>query len=49
MKKYAIPFLFALTIMIICHLISDFIYEIPDFFIGWISCTGWEIGKKLLK
>jgi hypothetical protein len=45
MKKYVIGFITALTVMVIVSLISELLFEIPHFMIGWVSCMGFYIGK----
>jgi hypothetical protein len=49
MRKYAIAFMTALTVMVIFTVVSETLIEIPTFLTGWISCMGWYIGKDLVK
>jgi hypothetical protein len=49
MRKYAIAFMSALTVMVIFTVVSKTLVEIPNFLIGWISCMGWYIGNDLVK
>lgn len=49
MKKYAIGFMTALTVMVIFSVVSKTLIEIPRFLIGWLSCMGWYIGEDLVK
>lgn len=45
--KYLVGFAVALVVMIIMHLIDEYIvkFKISEFFIGWVSCVGYFAGK----
>jgi hypothetical protein len=49
MRKYAIAFMSALTVIVIFTVVSKTLVEIPNFLIGWISCMWWYIGNDLVK
>lgn len=41
--KYIIGFIAAVLVITICHLLTTYLlkYAIPQFFVGWISCTAY--------
>ena len=49
MKKHVIGFMASVTITFVATIISITLFEIPNLFIGWISCMGYYTAQDLVQ